>query len=95
MRIRQVLINIANNAVKFTEEGYIRLTVRIKEVIENRAQIYFSVKDSGQGIAPEDMDKLFGSYSQVDTKKNHKKEGTGLGLAISKQFIEMMAEPLV
>ena len=90
LRIRQVLINIANNAVKFTEEGYIRLTVRIKEVIENRAQIYFSVKDSGQGIAPEDMDKLFGSYSQVDTKKNHKKEGTGLGLAISKQFIEMM-----
>ena len=53
-------------------------------------EIAFSIKDSGQGIAPEDIDKLFGSYAQVDTKKNHYKEGTGLGLAISKQFVEMM-----
>lgn len=90
LRIRQVLINIANNAVKFTDEGYVRLTVKVKEVVEDRAEIYFSIKDSGQGIAPEDMNKLFGAYSQVDTKKNHKKEGTGLGLAISKQFVEMM-----
>ena len=90
LRIRQVLINIANNAVKFTDEGYVRLTVKVKEVVDDRAEIYFSIKDSGQGIAPEDMEKLFGAYSQVDTKKNHKKEGTGLGLAISKQFVEMM-----
>ena len=90
LRIRQVLINIANNAVKFTEEGYVRLTVKVKEIQENNCQLFFSVKDSGQGIAPEDMEKLFGAYSQVDTKKNHYKEGTGLGLAISKQFVELM-----
>ena len=90
LRIRQVLINIANNAVKFTEEGYVRLTVKVKEILGNQAEIFFSVKDSGQGIAPEDMEKLFGAYSQVDSKKNHDKEGTGLGLSISKQFVEMM-----
>ena len=90
LRIRQILINIANNAVKFTEEGYVKLTIKIKEIVGDKAEIYFSVKDSGQGIAPEDMDKLFGAYNQVDTRKNHYKEGTGLGLAISKQFVEMM-----
>lgn len=90
LRIRQILINIANNAVKFTEEGYIRITVKVRESDGEKAELFFSVKDSGQGIAPEDMEKLFGAYSQVDTKKNHYKEGTGLGLAISKQFVEMM-----
>ena len=90
LRIRQILINLANNAVKFTEEGYVRVTVKVRESDGENAEIFFSVKDSGQGIAPEDMDKLFGAYSQVDTKKNHYKEGTGLGLSISKQFVEMM-----
>lgn len=90
LRIRQVVINIANNAVKFTEEGYVKLTVKVKKVVEDRAEIFFSVRDSGQGIASEDMDKLFGAYSQVDIKKNHHKEGTGLGLSISKQLVEMM-----
>ena len=90
LRIRQILINIANNAVKFTEEGYVKITVKVQEIKEDRMELFFSVKDSGQGIAPEDMERLFGAYAQVDTKKNHFKEGTGLGLAISKQFVEMM-----
>ena len=90
LRIRQILINIANNAVKFTEEGFVKLEVKVKENDGEGVQLFFSVKDSGQGIAPEDIEKLFGAYSQVDTKKNHYKEGTGLGLAISKQFVEMM-----
>ena len=90
LRVRQVLINLANNAVKFTEEGFVCLTVKIRENDGEKVEIAFSIKDSGQGIAPEDIDKLFGSYAQVDTKKNHYKEGTGLGLAISKQFVEMM-----
>ncbi|MBQ5794481.1 MAG: response regulator, partial [Kiritimatiellae bacterium] len=94
LRIRQVLINIANNAVKFTERGFVRITVKIKEVIEDRAELFFSVEDSGQGIAQKDIGKLFGAYAQVDTKKNHTKEGTGLGLAISKQFVEMMGGKL-
>lgn len=90
LRIRQVLINVANNAVKFTEEGYVKLTVKVREIEGDHCELFFSVKDSGQGIAPEDIDKLFGAYNQVDAKKNHYKEGTGLGLAISKQFVEMM-----
>ena len=90
LRIRQILINIANNAVKFTEEGFVKLEIKVKENDGEGIQLFFSVKDSGQGIAPEDIEKLFGAYSQVDTKKNHYKEGTGLGLAISKQFVEMM-----
>lgn len=90
LRIRQILINIANNAVKFTEEGFVRITVKADRKGEEQAELFFSIRDSGQGIAAEDIDKLFGAYSQVDTKKNHHKEGTGLGLAISKQFVEMM-----
>ena len=94
LRIRQILINIANNAVKFTEEGFVKLTVKIEKNDGDRMELFFSVKDSGQGIAKEDIPKLFGAYSQVDTKKNHHKEGTGLGLAISKQFVEMMGGKL-
>ena len=94
LRIRQVLINIANNAVKFTDEGFVRITVKTEKKEEGRIDLYCSVKDSGQGIAAEDMDKLFGAYNQVDTKKNHHKEGTGLGLAISRQFVEMMGGKL-
>lgn len=94
LRIRQVLINIANNAVKFTEEGYVRILVKIERIEDGIAHILFSVKDTGQGIAKEDLKKLFGVYQQVDTKKNHNKEGTGLGLAISKQFVEMMGGTL-
>ena len=81
---------IESGKMQITEEGYVKLTVKVKETVENKAEIFFSVKDSGQGIAPEDMEKLFGAYSQVDTKKNHYKEGTGLGLAVSKQFVELM-----
>lgn len=90
LRIRQILINIANNAVKFTEKGYVKILVKIEKIEEEIAYMFFSIKDSGQGIAPENLGKLFGAYQQVDTKKNHDKEGTGLGLAISKQFVEMM-----
>jgi len=90
LRIRQVIINIMNNAIKFTEHGYVRLALEIKQNSGEDMELLFSVKDSGQGIRQEDLGKLFGSFQQVDAQKNHQKEGTGLGLAISRQLVEMM-----
>lgn len=91
VRIRQIIINIVNNAIKFTESGFVKLSIKVTQLSENDiVNLDFSIKDTGQGIKEEDMDKLFGSFSQVDTKKNRNKEGTGLGLAISKQLVEMM-----
>lgn len=90
LRIRQIIINIVNNAIKFTDEGSVRLKIALGEMRDNDVELLISVKDTGQGIRKEDMDKLFASFSQVDSKKNHNKEGTGLGLSISKQLVEMM-----
>lgn len=90
LRIRQVIINLMNNATKFTEKGYVCLTVKVKEVKQDDIELFVSVKDTGQGIREEDLHKLFGSFQQVDTKKNHHKEGTGLGLSISRQLVELM-----
>ena len=91
LRIRQVIINIANNAIKFTGNGYVKLTIKMSPMTEaDMVNLDISIEDSGQGIKPEDLDKLFGSFQQVDTKKNRNKEGTGLGLAISKQLVETM-----
>ncbi len=90
LRIRQIIINLMNNATKFTEEGYVCLTVKVKECKQDDVELFISVKDTGQGIREEDIGKLFGSFQQVDSKKNHHKEGTGLGLSISKQLVELM-----
>lgn len=90
LRLRQVIINLVNNAIKFTDHGTVKMAVKVEAFSENKATLLFSVTDTGQGIKPEDIDKLFGSFQQVDTKKNRHKEGTGLGLAISKQLVEMM-----
>ena len=89
-RLRQIIINLMNNAIKFTESGYVKLSVKTKAIDEENMELMFSVEDTGQGIKEEDIGKLFGSFQQVDTKKNRYKEGTGLGLAISKQLTELM-----
>lgn len=89
-RIRQVIINLMNNAIKFTESGYVKLTVRLDATDEENVDLIFLIEDTGQGIKKEDLGKLFGAFQQVDTKKNHYKEGTGLGLSISKQLVELM-----
>ena len=89
LRIKQVLINLLNNAVKFTEEGQITLSVRCRRE-GGLCHLYASVKDTGIGIKPEDMEKIFVLFQQVDTKKNRNIEGTGLGLSISRQLVEMM-----
>lgn len=91
IRFRQILINILNNAVKFTSEGNIWLKIWHKLDKENdEIMLYVSVRDSGIGIRQEDIKKLFSSFNQVDTKKNRSIEGTGLGLAISKRLATMM-----
>lgn len=89
-RVRQIIINLMNNAAKFTEEGYVKLTIQMKWLSKQEVELFVSVKDSGQGIREEDLDKLFGAFQQVDAKKNRNKEGTGLGLAICRQLVELM-----
>lgn len=90
VRVRQILVNIIGNAVKFTKEGYIRLSIDSAVCDEEYDRILFRIEDTGIGILPENMDKLFEAFNQVDTKKNRKVQGTGLGLAITKHLCELM-----
>lgn len=89
MKIRQVVINLLTNAIKFTREGGVLLKVSAREESYG-VNLCFSVKDSGIGIKEENLPKIFQSFHQVDTKKNRAIEGTGLGLAISKRLVSMM-----
>ncbi len=90
MRLRQVIINIVNNAIKYTDSGYVRVRLEVNSLNDAETEIVMSVKDTGQGIKPEDMTKIFDSFSRVDSKKNRYKEGTGLGLSIAQRLIGMM-----
>lgn len=89
-RIRQILINLINNAIKFTNEGYIKLSVSAEKTEEDSVLLRFEVKDTGIGIKPEDLEVIFESFRQADMKRNRKNEGTGLGLTISKQLTHLM-----
>jgi CheY-like chemotaxis protein len=90
-RLRQVLINLLNNAVKFTEQGEIVLKVECQQNPESDGVgLHFSVRDTGIGIPADRIDRLFQSFSQVDASTTRKYGGTGLGLAISKRLVEMM-----
>lgn len=88
-RVKQVLINIIGNAVKFTDTGSIKLNIEVKPEKE-KVRLTMKVEDTGTGIRKQDLGKLFVSFNQVDTHYSHGKEGTGLGLAISKMLCEMM-----
>ena len=90
MRIRQILINLANNAIKFTNEGSVSVIISCERADNDMALITFHIKDTGIGISKEDMDKLFVSFQQVDSRRNRSVEGTGLGLAISQRLVEAM-----
>ena len=89
MRIRQIIINLGNNAIKFTENGSVTISIDYEPRGEN-ILLYVSVKDTGIGIRAEDQKKLFSAFQQVDGKRNRKLEGTGLGLSICKAFVELM-----
>lgn len=89
-RIQQVLINLLNNAVKFTNVGEVHLKVAGTKTDDDTVLIRMDVSDTGIGIREDDMGKLFKSFQQVDSKRNRNIEGTGLGLAISQRLIEQM-----
>jgi PAS domain S-box-containing protein len=89
-RIRQILMNLAGNAIKFTREGEVVVRLDCKEEREARAVVRFSISDTGIGIAPEAVRALFQPFSQADESINRKYGGTGLGLAISKQLVDLM-----
>jgi len=89
-RLRQVLLNLVNNAIKFTETGDIVVRISLEEDRGSNSVIAFSVSDTGIGIRPDHMDRLFKPFSQADTSTTRKYGGTGLGLVISKQLVEKM-----
>ena len=90
LRLKQVLINLANNAVKFTESGEIVISTELVKRDEDHVTVKFAVSDSGIGIGTEQKKRLFDAFSQADTTTTRKFGGTGLGLAISKQLVNRM-----
>ena len=90
LRLNQILVNLGNNAVKFTERGEIVISAGSMERMDDRVRLRFSVRDTGVGMTEEQRAKLFQAFSQADTSTTRKYGGTGLGLAISKKLVEMM-----
>jgi len=90
IRLRQVLINLIGNAVKFTDSGEVYLGVRLEQETSEGILLRFDVRDTGSGIKKEEQRKIFDAFSQADSSMARRHEGTGLGLAISKQLVEMM-----
>lgn len=90
VRIKQVMMNFASNAIKYTESGRIDISLSYSGPDNNTVDMTYTVRDTGMGIKQEDIEKIFEMYSRVDKEKNHSKEGTGIGLAISKYFVERM-----
>ncbi len=89
-RLRQVLTNLLGNAVKFTEKGHVMIRVVGLEGVDGQQQLHVTVEDTGIGIAPENLEHVFGEFNQVESQSNRKFEGTGLGLAITQRLIERM-----
>ncbi|OGN43705.1 MAG: hybrid sensor histidine kinase/response regulator [Caulobacterales bacterium RIFCSPHIGHO2_01_FULL_70_19] len=90
LRVCQVIHNLLSNAVKFTDTGEILYTVRSERLDERRVRFEFAVKDSGAGIAPEDLERLFQPFTQVDASSTRRFGGTGLGLTISRRMANIM-----
>jgi len=90
VRIRQVLLNLAGNAVKFTEQGQVTVKLRVESWRDEALSLLFSVRDTGAGISPDAQARLFQSFVQGDASTTRRHGGTGLGLAISRQLVEMM-----
>ncbi len=90
LRLGQILTNLVNNAVKFTETGEIRLRAELVERTGEKVQLRFSVRDTGVGMTPEQSNRLFQPFIQADMSTTRKHGGTGLGLTISRRLVEMM-----
>ncbi|WP_176049685.1 CHASE domain-containing protein [Burkholderia sp. BCC1644] len=89
-RLRQVLTNLVGNALKFTERGEVKLSVRLDRAVASEVMLNFSVSDTGIGIAPEYLEHIFDSFSQGDSSTTRRYGGTGLGLTISSRLVAMM-----
>ena len=89
MRLRQVMINLLSNATKFTDEGSITISAGVEAKPNGQSEVVIKVTDTGAGIAPEDRNKLFQPFSQVDASPTRKTGGTGLGLSISRRLVEL------
>lgn len=90
LRLGQIILNLTGNAVKFTEQGEIVVRTEIVQITDDKAEILFSIRDTGIGMTPEQCGRLFQSFSQADTSTTRKYGGTGLGLTISKKLTELM-----
>ncbi|MBF0470631.1 MAG: response regulator [Gammaproteobacteria bacterium] len=90
LRLGQILINLTNNAIKFTEEGEITIATEVIDGDDESIELRFSVHDTGIGMTPEQVDKLFQAFNQADNSITRQYGGTGLGLVISKRLVEMM-----
>ena len=90
LRVTEILVNFISNAIKFTDEGKVQLDIESVDQQPKRVQLRFTVQDTGVGLAPEQLGRLFKSFSQGDTSTTRKYGGTGLGLAISKKLAELM-----
>lgn len=90
VRIRQILVNLLTNAVKYTTEGKITMYVNFRRENTDRMILSVSIKDTGQGILEENQKKLFESFQRIEEKRNRTIEGTGLGLAITKELVDLM-----
>ncbi|MEO1448172.1 MAG: ATP-binding protein, partial [Bacteroidota bacterium] len=88
-RVRQILVNLVGNAIKFTESGEIEVSTSLKHLDRDHTQLEFKVRDTGPGIPQDKMHRLFKSFSQIDASTTRKHGGTGLGLAISQKLVEL------
>lgn len=93
-RLKQVLLNLVNNALKFTDEGEVTVSVCVQDVDQSRYLLLFSVQDTGIGMTNEQMTSLFQEFTQLDMSTTRKYGGTGLGLSISKNLVELMGGQL-
>ena len=94
IRIKQILSNLLSNAVKYTEKGAVRLQVQLREREKDAVVLYVAVDDTGMGIKPEDMGKLFAAFERLDLVKTRKIMGTGLGLPITRDMLALMGSKL-
>ena len=96
VRVRQIIVNLLTNAVKYTKEGKVALVIQRQDVAEDPEDILLHVEviDTGIGIRPEDMGRLFESFQRLDEEKNHNVEGTGLGISIVQSLLKMMGSSL-
>jgi signal transduction histidine kinase len=94
VRLRQILINLVGNAIKFTEKGEVELLVKPIKLTSDQVTLHFSVRDTGIGIASKNQQKIFEAFAQVDASNTKKFGGTGLGLTISNKLLALMNSEL-